>query len=315
MFLAQMDITNLVSAHLGELAALTAATLWAAAAIMYQRIGQSISPLMLNLFKGAIAVAILAVGMTATGLITEQVSTRALWLMALSGAVGIGVSDTLFFQALNCLGTRRTLLITTLAPPMAAMLAWMFLGERMGVLAWIGMVVILAGVAWVISERSSDGVIAPHHEWRGLILAFLSALTQAIAAVISKEVFNSETMSPLYSVLIRLAACVLFLLVIIPLLYRMHAPMRGPNAWGDNLRAAKRVWWILLAATCLGAVMGIWLQQIALKKVTPGVAQTLLSTTPILVLPMVALLGEKLSKRAVLGAAAAMAGVVMLFWR
>jgi len=37
--------------------------------------------------------------------------------LAVSGAVGIGFGDTMFFESINRLGARRSLLITILAPP------------------------------------------------------------------------------------------------------------------------------------------------------------------------------------------------------
>ena len=58
----------------------------------------------------------------------------------------------------------------------------------------------------------------------------------------------------------------------------------------------------------------IWLMQISAKHADKaGVAATLLSTTPLFVLPIVAMLGEHISKRAVLGALVTIAGVAMLF--
>ncbi len=51
---------------------------------------------------------------------------------------------------------------------------------------------------------------------------------------------------------------------------------------------------------------------IAVGLAPAGIAQTLLSTSPVFVLPMAALNGEKLSWRAVLGAVIALAGVWVL---
>ena len=69
----------------------------------------------------------------------------------------------------------------------------------------------------------------------------------------------------------------------------------------------------LSLAVLLGTFFGIWLQQIAFKMSDHlGVASTLLATSPLFVLPMVALGGEKLSARAVLGAIIGVTGVAVL---
>ncbi|MEL6456276.1 MAG: EamA family transporter, partial [Cyanobacteria bacterium J06623_5] len=49
-----------------------------------------------------------------------------------------------------------------------------------------------------------------------------------------------------------------------------------------------------------------------LKYTAAGIAQALLATSPLFILPMAALLGERISQRAIWGVAAALAGVWLL---
>lgn len=51
----------------GELAALMAACLWAVATVMFGRLGKALSPLVLNLAKGAIALILLALTLALVG--------------------------------------------------------------------------------------------------------------------------------------------------------------------------------------------------------------------------------------------------------
>jgi drug/metabolite transporter (DMT)-like permease len=59
-------------------------------------------------------------------------------ILALSGVIGIGLGDTAYFAAINRLGPRRALLLETLAPPIAALLALVFLQEALSLRAWLG---------------------------------------------------------------------------------------------------------------------------------------------------------------------------------
>ena len=59
--------------------------------------------------------------------------------------------------------------------------------------------------------------------------------------------------------------------------------------------------------------LGIWLQQTSLKFAPTGIAQTLLATSPIFILPIMALMGEKVSIRAILGVLLAIGGISLLF--
>lgn len=112
--------------------------------------------------------------------------------------------------------------------------------------------------------------------------------------------------SPLWAAVIRLSAGVLALLVRI-------CPARQPV--GRWLRAGRSgpLWTRLLFAVGAGTYFGIWLQQVALKLTLAGIARTLSTTSPLFVLPFAALGGEKVSARAVLGAAIALVGVRLFF--
>lgn len=67
-------------------------------------------------------------------------------------------------------------------------------------------------------------------------------------------------------------------------------------------------------ASFFATYLGIWLQQTALKYTATGIAQALLATSPLFVLPIAAMLGEKITQRAVLGVAIALGGVWLLLY-
>ncbi|MEL7239259.1 MAG: EamA family transporter, partial [Planctomycetota bacterium] len=71
---------------------------------------------------------------------------------------------------------------------------------------------------------------------------------------------------------------------------------------------------LVLIGVLLGTYGGIWMQQAAFANAKAGPAQTMLSTTPIWILPLAFFAGERVTWRAVAGSVIAVAGVAMLFW-
>jgi drug/metabolite transporter (DMT)-like permease len=63
----------------------------------------------------------------------------------------------------------------------------------------------------------------------------------------------------------------------------------------------------------LGTYSAIWLQSISIQYAPVAIAQTLLSTSPLFILPIIALRGEKLSFRAVGGVVVSLVGIILLF--
>jgi len=72
------------------------------------------------------------------------------------------------------------------------------------------------------------------------------------------------------------------------------------------------LWRGIVFATFTGTYLGIWLQQTSLKLTNAGIAQTLLATSPLFVLPIAAWRGEKISIRAIVGVLVAFVGIGLL---
>ncbi|MBF2049450.1 MAG: DMT family transporter [Elainella sp. C42_A2020_010] len=287
----------------GELAALSAALLWALASFIYARLGKQMSPLWLNLTKSSLAVGMILLTLVLRRDASPQLEWNSFMLLFLSGAVGIGFGDSVFFAALTNLGARRALLLEAIAPPLSACLAFVFLDEHLGLTAWLGILLTVVGVAWVIVERTPEQTAVLNLK-RGVILGLLAALAQSSGAVLSRAALAETAVSPLWSSLIRLAAAVTVLLLWLG---------RHPSWQALQPLRSGRFLTVITAAAFAGTYLGIWLQQTALKFTETGIAQALIATSPLFIIPIAMLTGERVSFRAILGALIALAGVWLLF--
>jgi len=291
----------------GEVAALSAACLWAIASTIYGILGARIPPLQLNLIKGIIAIGFFLLTILATGELFPSIATLPMCLILLSGVIGISLGDTAFFITINSLGARRTLLMQTLTSPISAVLALIFLQEKLNVLASCGILVTIFGVAWVISERTTDVKSISAAEFRrGIVFGLLTVVAGAVAAVLSRGAIADSQISPLWAGLLRLGAGTLVLLVWA--LFRQQTSFQ----W-SSLRDSRTIGTTLFAAFC-GTYLGIWLQQTAFKFTSLGIASTLLQTSPIFVIPLAIWMGEKVSVRAILGVFLSIIGIALLFY-
>ncbi len=294
----------------GELAALAGAMIWAIASVVYSHLGQRLSPLVLNLVKSGLAILMLVLTLAVLQQPLAATSSTPVLLLLLSGAIGIGLGDTAFFGCINRLGARRALLMEALAPPLTALLALLTLHEYLQAIAWWGIALTVAGVTWVIAERTRPATLslpmdAPPSQWRvGVALGVLAALGQAVGAVLSRAALATTDISPLWSTVLRLVAGVFVLSLGVgrqPHLLRELKWLRSPKV----LRT-------LVFVAFAGTYLGIWLQQTALKFTAAGIAQSLGATSPLFVLPLALRLGEPLSVRAWLGVLIALAGIWLL---
>lgn len=291
----------------GEIAALSAAALWAFATLMFGRLGKQLSPLVLNLIKGSMAIGFIVLTLLVRQQLLASLPIGSVGLLLVSGVVGIGLGDTAYFATVNALGARRALLLEMLAPLMSALMALVFLQEQLSAIAWLGMALTLAGIVWVVSERSPQIDMGPASA-RGIMLGVMAALGQAIGSVLSRAALADTTVDPLWSSLLRLVAG----LVCIGGLFlwrRRSQPLIPKQTFSVRLLGGVAI------AAFFGTYLAIWLQQVALKYSPAGIAQSLLATSPIMVLPMALVIGERITLRAVYGAIVALVGVWLLFSR
>jgi len=300
------DFFKSISNFQGEFFALGAAFLWALSSVLFKSLGKTIRPLELNLIKGVSGFILFAITSLVIGEVFTSIRPAAVIALAVSGAIGIGFGDTMFFEAINRLGARRSLLITILAPPLTVIFAWIFLRESLSLFAWVGIVITILGVTWVITEKNKVEHEENKFTWLGVFFGFLAALTQAAGAVLSRWALTESSASALQSALIRLLAGTAVLLLWI-LIRREKI-----GAW---LKPApkKQLWGILAVVILFGTYIAIWMQQLAFKFTRVGIAQTLLATSPLFILPVSALQKERLSLRSVLGVLISIAGVALIF--
>lgn len=288
---------------IGALAALMAAAIWAIAALLFNRVmaDRAIAPLQVTLYRGLIAWPFLLV----TVLIRQEpwpVLSFPQWIALIASALlGVAVGDAAFFLSLRDLGVRRALLMQTLVPPSAALLAWLFLGENLRSMNQWGMVITLGGIAWVISERNANAADGDRHRWQGAFWGGVSGLSQGLAVMLMRGVFLDTPISPLWSSTIRLALANVSLAVLLLGMGQLGSPLRD-----------RRIWIGLAIASFLGTYLGLWLHQLAIKLAPAGIAATLLSTSPLFSLLLAIRWGDRPNGRAVGGAIVALMGIALL---
>jgi drug/metabolite transporter (DMT)-like permease len=182
-------------------------------------------------------------------------------------------------------------------------LAWIYLGETLTIQAWCGMFLTILGVTWVISEKNQHSYNPQAIQKLGIIWGIIAAMSQASAAVISRYVLVESGIAPLPSTLIRLIGGTI---IILPLFLTPNQKLNSQE------KITIKICVILVITAFYSTYLGIWLQQTALKYAQTGIATTLLATSPLFILPIAKLRGEKISFRAILGVIIALIGITIL---
>jgi drug/metabolite transporter (DMT)-like permease len=288
---------------MGELAALTTALFWSWTAFFFTVASRRVGSLTVNIFRMPLGALLLVLTYALPGGVFSATRNQ-VFLLALSGVIGLAIGDGFLFESFVLIGPRLTLLLFTTSPLMTAVLAYIVLGETINMIGLLGMAVTIGGVAWVITEKKEGG--HGFHR-RGGAYALCAALGQAVGLLFAKEALNSG-IDALLATIIRMSAGTLAIAVVIPIL--------GKPDWKGLFREKRGALPFFLGGVVFGPYLGVWLSQVAVKRTQTGIAATLFSTLPVLILPISRYVEhEKISSRAVIGAVLALIGVALLFFR
>jgi drug/metabolite transporter (DMT)-like permease len=303
--------------YLGELAALSTAIFWSFTAVFFSEAGKLIGSFHVNKVRLAFAFLIYTIVLLCTihspwplGLNSSQIY----WL-SLSAVIGLVIGDGCGFKALVMIGPRLATLILASVPIMATAIAWIFLDEKLKPIDLIGIAVTIAGITWVVSERQSlTTTLAVTHPdsgtlAKGILLALVAALAQATGLVFSKKGMLSAggTVPPLEASYVRITSA-----MIIIWLFSIFA--RGKLRETMAATRNRKAMWFTLGGAFFGPFLGVWMSLVAVTHIEAGIAATLNSTTPVLIIPTTILFyREKVTWRAIAGAIVAVIGIALLF--
>jgi drug/metabolite transporter (DMT)-like permease len=290
----------------GELAALATALCWAATGLFFTEAARRIGAVAVNLLRLPIAWVLLSAALALTGTPFAGLDGQRVTLLALSGLLGLTLGDLALFRAMVRIGPRLSSLLMALAPAFATLAGAVLLGERPGAREAIGMAVTLAGVVWVLSERRGGGAWTPD---RGgaIALAVFAAACQGIGLVLAKWGM-AGVVAPLAATWVRMGVATVGMLALAAGARQLALP--------SLVSAARGAAGPVLGGAIFGPFVGVWLSLVAARHADIGVAATLMATTPVLIIPLLAWHeGYRPTPRAVLGAAITVAGVALLFWK
>ena len=290
---------------MGELLALLTALLYSTAVIFYKKSVVLVSPFALNLFKNSIALILL--GLTSvllgqTGILA--IPGKDLLVILASGALGIGLSDTLFLMTLQRLGASRTALVDCLYSPFVILFSFLTTRETLAPLAVLGGVLILGSV--LVSSQRGFGVPMPRRDfWIGCALGAAAMATVAYAIVMMKPLLNSYPLTLMSAVRMTGGLAVLILsLPFHPDRKSVYALLRPQPAWK----------WMFLG-TFLGSYLSIISWLAGFKYAQAGIAALLNQTGTVFIVVFAWLfLKEPMTRLKLLAVGMAFAGAVVILY-
>lgn len=304
----------------GEVLSLIVALMWTFTALFAEMASKRIGALTLNVWRMILSILLLGSSLwLMCGRPWPQFTTPEVWGWFLaSGFMGFVFGDYCLFNSYLLIGSKFGQLFMTLASPFAAFTAWVIMGERMSWLGLMGMFITLIGIGISILGKSESGQRRLKLPLRGILLGVGAGMGQGVGLVLSKlgmvsyaanipvEATQVADMMPFAGTMIRAVMGLLGFGGAMLLTHQTHTMSR---AWTDRRGALAG-----MGAIILGPFLGVSLSLLAVNMTHAGVAQTLMSLTPVFILwPSRWIFGTKVTAQEVIGAIIAVVGASLFF--
>jgi drug/metabolite transporter (DMT)-like permease len=299
--------------HFGEIAGVLTAVFWTVTSLAFESAGKKVGSLSVNLIRLIIAFFFIGFYSWAVrGFFFPTDATLYQWeWLALSGLVGFVIGDLLLFQALVVVGARISMLMMALAPPFAAFIGWLVLGEVLSPTNLLGMTITLSGIVIVILKRERsevNGVISrkikSNYSIQGVLLALGGAMGQGAGLVLSKKGMGDY--DAFSASQIRVLTGIVGFIFVLTFMNRWPRFMAAIK----NIPAMKRI----TLGAFFGPFLGVSFSLLAVQHTQAGIAATLMSITPVLIIaPAVFIFKEKINWKEILGAIITVIGIAFFF--
>jgi drug/metabolite transporter (DMT)-like permease len=300
----------------GEIAALLTAMCYSISSIFFTFAGRKFGPVISNRIR--LVIAILLLGITHWIVFGNPIPLNAgidrwFWL-GISGIVGLAIGDLFLFQAYVTLGPRLGLLFLSLSPSIASLLAWLILGETLSAGNISGIILTLAGIAWVVLAGTANkpaindiNVAVPRRSTIGIAAGLIAAAGQAFGVVLAKNGLKGD-FPALSGNVIRMMAAFIALWLVTIIQGQVISTVQKAHEQKTGLL-------YILGGAIFGPLIGVSLSLFAIQNTSIGVASTIIALPPIFLLPIGHFFfKEHISWQAIAGTLLAVAGVAMLFW-
>ena len=209
-----------------------------------------------------------------------------LFRSVISGILGVFLADTFRYSSLTRIGPQLQTLLNTTTAPFALLLGFLILGQVVSGLSLVGTGVVFAGILLAIVSRDASALSRFSGDKDGMVTGVLfgiaAALMQAGSVLIAAPVML-KGIDPISATLVRAAAGAGSLLLPTLLSRKNRDKIRTMN-----FTVARQA----LLVAVIGPGLGMTLQLHALSTGPVGVVSTLSTTTPLIILPLVWVIGK-----------------------
>jgi drug/metabolite transporter (DMT)-like permease len=294
--------------RIGELAAFMTAICWTLGSLFFEQGVKRIGVIAVNFYKVFIGFILL----TLTAAVMRGVPfpldapLRAWVFLPISGIVGFVIADMFLLSAYGTVGPRVTMLFMALSPLVTAGIAFIVLGETLGLKGFLGMSFVIIGICITVFGKQSGMHLSKmkKEDRKGYIFALVATVGNSVGLSLSK--IGIGDYHPVSATQIRTFTAIIGF-ALVSFVFDRGAGIKNAH---KNIHGLK----FAAMGSVFGPFLGVTFSLLALQRTNAGVATSIIGLTPILIIiPELIILKRKIKPIEIIGAVIAVCGTIIFF--
>ncbi|MBU1239965.1 DMT family transporter [Myxococcota bacterium] len=139
----------------GVILTLLSSVSWAAGVMFFRKSGETVTAFGVNVGKNVIGILLFSITIPLVGgsYFPSSIPARDLWLIVISGVLGVGMGDLLFLAALKMLGAGLNSIVGAVYTPLLVFGAVIFLGEPLSLSLILGTALVVIAIFVIATDK------------------------------------------------------------------------------------------------------------------------------------------------------------------
>ena len=176
--------------NMGDIYAIMTAFCWSTAVILFDISSKKLDSYQLNVIKNLIGVCGFIISIIFLDIPFPNFTSSEIWILMISGVVGVAIADLFFLTALKKLGSSLLAVVSTIYSPSIFVIAYIMFHETITLQSYIGAILVISGI--VVTTYKAPKALAKNKLYLGILFGVLAQFLTAYSVLLVRPIMENN---------------------------------------------------------------------------------------------------------------------------
>ena len=176
--------------NMGDIYAIMTAFCWSSAVILFDISSKKLDSYQMNVIKNLIGVCGFIISIIFLGIPFPNFTSSEIWILMISGVIGVAIADIFFLTALKKLGSSLLAVVSTIYSPSIFVIAYIMFRETITLQSYLGAILVIAGI--VVTTYKAPKVLDRKKLYLGIFFGIVAQFLTAYSVLLVRPIMENN---------------------------------------------------------------------------------------------------------------------------